>query len=144
MVDLYLVDTNVISEPRKVRPEPRVRNFFAASAKDQLFLSVVSLAEIRYGIQADRDAVRSNDMSIWLANDVRPAFAGRVLPITESIMLRWRLLLDDGKARGRVFTQPDLLIAATALEHNLILVTRNVRDFLGTGVPILNPWDDEP
>ncbi len=83
-------------------------------------------------------------MSVWLAHDVRPSFTDRVLPVTEDIMLRWRLLLDEGKAKGRIYTQPDLLIAATALEHNLTLVTRNVRDFVGSGVRILNPWDDQP
>ena len=83
-------------------------------------------------------------MSFWLENDLRPSFAGRVLPVTEGITLRWRLLLDEGKAKGRIYTQPDLLIAATALEHNLTLVTRNVRDFVGTGARILNPWDGHP
>jgi predicted nucleic acid-binding protein len=68
-------------------------------------------------------------------------FAGRTLAITEDIMLRWRLLVEDGRKAGRTFPQPDLILAATALEHDLTLVTRNVKDFAGLGIAILNPWE---
>jgi toxin FitB len=69
-------------------------------------------------------------------------FIGRTLEITEDVMLRWRILVDEGRKTGHTFSQPDLIIAATALEHGLTLVTRNVRDFAGLEVPILNPWDE--
>ena len=68
-------------------------------------------------------------------------FAERVLEITEEVMLRWRLLVEKGRKTGRTFSQPDLILAATALEHGLVLVTRNEKDFFGLGVPLLNPWN---
>jgi predicted nucleic acid-binding protein len=67
-------------------------------------------------------------------------FAGRVLPVTEDIMLRWRLLVDEGRKANHTFSQPDLIIAATALEHGLTLVTRNTADFARTPVQMINPW----
>jgi predicted nucleic acid-binding protein len=67
-------------------------------------------------------------------------FRGRVVEVSEDIMFRWRLLVEEGRRSGRTFSQPDLIIAATALEHGLTLVTRNVRDFEGLGVDVLNPW----
>ncbi len=109
-----------------------------------MFISVVSVAEVRYGIQLVNDVQRRNEMKYWLSTIVRPMFPGRVLDITENIMLRWRTVLDEGRKRGRTFTQPDLLIAATALEYGLTVVTRNVKDFAGLSLNILNPWDQQP
>jgi predicted nucleic acid-binding protein len=71
-------------------------------------------------------------------------FTGRVLELTEDVMLRWRQLIEEGRKAGRTFAQPDLIIAATALEHGMTLVTRNTRDFTGIGLTIVNPWEDKP
>jgi toxin FitB len=141
-VTSWLLDTNVLSELRRPRPEPRVVAFVAAQPLDRLHVSSVSLAEIRFGIERLADGARRADLGEWLANRVRPMFAGRVLPVSEDVMLRWRLLVDNRRRSGHTFSQPDLLIAATALHHGLTVVTRNAGDYVHARVPILNPWVD--
>lgn len=136
----YLLDTNVISELRKPRPEPRVMAFVAAQALDQLYISTVTLAEIRYGIERVPDAGRRAELGAWLTSKVRPMFEHRVLPVSEDVMLLWRLLVDAGRKAGHTFSQPDLIIAATAAQHGLTVVSRDVSEFEHAKVPVLNPW----
>ncbi|MFG6430108.1 type II toxin-antitoxin system VapC family toxin [Roseateles sp. LYH14W] len=136
----YLLDTNVISELRKPRPEPRVLAFVAAQSLDSLHISTVTLAEIRYGIERMPDAGRRAELSAWLTHKVRPMFEQRVLPVSEDVMLVWRLLVDAGRKAGHTFSQPDLIIAATAAHHGLTVVTRDVSEFEHAKVPVLNPW----
>jgi len=136
-----LLDTNVLSELRRSRPDQRVTAWIEAQPLDDLYVSTVTLAEIRFGIETLPDQIRRAELETWLAGKVRPMFTHRVLEITEGIMLRWRLLVEEGRQRGHTYSQPDLIIAATALEHGLTLVTRNVTDFAGLGVKLLNPWD---
>jgi len=137
----WLLDTNVLSELKRPAPSPEVTSFVVGCPLDQLYVSTVTLAEIRFGIERAPHLPRRAEIEQWLANTIRPMFAGRMLAITEEIMLRWRLLVEDGRKAGRTFPQPDLIIAATALEHDLTLVTRNVKDFAGLGIAILNPWE---
>ena len=137
----WLLDTNILSELRRPRPDPRVTASIESHPLADLYISTVTLAEIRFGIETLTDEARQSELEEWLAAKVRPMFGGRVLEITEDIMLRWRLLVEEGRKRGHTFSQPDLIIAATALEHGLTLVTRNVNDFTGLGVALLNPWD---
>jgi predicted nucleic acid-binding protein len=137
----WLLDTNVLSELKRPTPSHKVTVFVAGCPLDQLYVSIVTLAEIGFGIERATDSIRRAEIEQWLANTIRPMFAGRTLAITEGTMLRWRLLVEDGRKAGRTFPQPDLIIAATALEHNLTLVTRNVKDFAGLGITILNPWE---
>jgi predicted nucleic acid-binding protein len=137
----WLLDTNVLSELRRPRPEPRVVTFVADRPLEQLFVSAVTLAEIRFGIELLAEPNRRAELNEWLTHKVRPMFEHRVLPITEDIMLKWRLLVEAGRKSGHVFSQPDLLIAATAIQHNLTVVTRDRSDFDKAGVPVLNPWD---
>jgi predicted nucleic acid-binding protein len=108
-----------------------------------LFISVVNVVEVRFGIEIAEPS-RKYDLDRWLARTVRPMFGGRVLPISEEVLLRWRLLVHEGRKVGRTFPQPDLILAATALEHDLTLVTRNVRDFSAIPMRIFNPWDQQP
>lgn len=136
----WLLDTNVLSELRRSRPEPRVVAFVAAQPLDSLYLSSVTLAEIRFGIELVGEANRRAALNDWLTHKVRPMFEQRVLPVSEVIMFRWRLLVDEGRKAGHTFSQPDLIIAATALEHGLTLVSRDTREYERTRVPILNPW----
>jgi predicted nucleic acid-binding protein len=138
----WLLDTNVLSELKRPRPEPSVVAFMAGCRLDELFVSSVTLAEIRFGIERAPDAGRQADLLRWLADEVRPMFDGRVLEITEDVLLRWRVLVEEGRRTGRNYSQPDLMIAATALEHGSKLVTRNERDFTGLGLKIVNPWAD--
>lgn len=137
----WLLDTNVLSELRRPRPEPRVVAFVADRPLEQLFVSSVTLAEIRFGIELLAEPNRRAELNEWLTHKVRPMFEHRVLQVTEDIMLKWRLLVEVGRKTGHVFSQPDLLIAATAIQHNLTVVTRDRSDFDKAGVPVLNPWD---
>jgi len=137
----WLLDTNVLSELRRPRPEPRVVAFVADRPLEHLFVSSVTLAEIRFGIELVAEPIRRAELNEWLTHKVRPMFEHRVLQITEDIMLKWRLLVEVGRKTGHVFSQPDLIIAATAIQHNLTVVTRDRSDFDRAGVPFLNPWD---
>jgi predicted nucleic acid-binding protein len=136
----WLLDTNILSELRRPRPEPKVVEFVAAQSLESLYISSVTLAEIRFGIELVANVNRRADLNNWLTHKVRPMFDQRVLPITEDIMLKWRLLVEDGRKGGHTFSQPDLLIAATALEHGITLVSRDTSDYERARVPVLNPW----
>lgn len=138
----WLLDTNVISELRRPRPETRVVAFVAAQPLEQLFVSTVTFAEIRYGIEMVDDAIQRAELNDWLTNKVRPMFEQRVLRVSEDVMFKWRLLVADGRKAGHTFSQPDLIIAATALHHGLTVVTRDTADYSRARVPVLNPWTD--
>ena len=137
----WLLDANVISELRRPKPQPGVVAFIAAQPLDRLFLSAVTLAEIRFGIELVTDAGRRAELNGWLNLTVRPMFAQRVLPISEDVMLKWRLLVEDGRKSGHTYSQPDLIIAATALHYGLTVVSRDTTDYVRTGVSLFNPWD---
>ena len=136
----FLLDTNIVSELRRPAPDTSVEAFVAAQPEERLFFSEIGFAEIRYGIEQLDDPVRRADLTDWLENTVRPLFAGRILPVSEDVVLRWRLLLEGGRKRGHTFGQPDLFIAATAALHDLVCVTRDVDHFVAAGVATLNPW----
>ena len=138
----WLLDTNVISELRRPRPSARVRSFVAGQRLEDLFVSTVTLAEIRYGIEAVVDPIRRAELNDWLLHKVRPMFDQRVLEVSEDVMFKWRLLVEDGRKVGHTFSQPDLIIAATALQHGLTVVTRDTGDYKLARVPLLNPWVD--
>jgi len=137
----WLLDTNVISELRRPRPNPLVRSFVAGQRLEDLFISTVTLAEFRYGIEMVEDAVRRAELNGWLMHRVRPMFDQRALEVSEDVMFKWRLLVEGGRKAGPTFSQPDLIIAATALHHGLTVVTRDTADFVLARVPLLNPWE---
>ncbi|HSM78659.1 MAG TPA: type II toxin-antitoxin system VapC family toxin [Bryobacteraceae bacterium] len=137
----WLLDTNVLSELRRPKPEQRVVAFVAGCPLEDLHISVVTLAEIRFGIELVNDPNRRAELNDWLVHKVRPMFDGRVLQVTEDIMLKWRLLVEDGRKAGHTFSQPDLIIAATAIHHGLTVVTRDRSDYEKALVPVVNPWD---
>ena len=139
----WLLDTNVISELRRTRPEKRVVAFVAAQPLDNLFVSAVTFAEIRYGIEVMSDPIRRAGLSDWLEHKVRPMFEQRVLTVSEDVMFKWRLLVEVGRKAGHTFSQPDLIIAATALHHGLGIVTRDTADYSRAKVPLFNPWTSE-
>lgn len=135
----YLLDTDVISELNRSRVDRNVRAFVEAQQLQTLYISEVTLAEIRFGIAKVEDSLRRATLETFLAA-LREQFATRALPVTENVIYRWRLLVDLGRRTGHTFTQPDLFIAATALERSLTVVTRDTSDFEKTGVALINPW----
>jgi predicted nucleic acid-binding protein len=136
----WLLDTNVVSELRKSRPDPKVSAFVSAQPGDQLFISDVTLAEIVYGIEQLPDAARRADIHVWLQGTLRPLFAGRTLSITEAVLVRWKTLVVEGQKRGHTFGQPDLFIAALAILQDLVVVSRDLSEFIAAGTPVLDPW----
>jgi toxin FitB len=138
----WLLDTNVSSELRRPKPDRKVVAFIAAQPLELLYVSAVTLAEIRFGIEVVTDATKRAELNDWLAHKVRPMFEQRVLPVTEEIRFKWRLLVEDGRKAGYTFSQPDLIIAATALHHGLTVVTRDVSDYELVRAPVFNPWVD--
>lgn len=138
----WLLDTNVLSELRRPKPDSKVLTFIAAQPLDRLYISAVTLAEIRFGIELVADAGRRAELNDWLVHKVRPMFDQRVLAISEDVMFKWRLLVEDGRKAGHTFSQPDLIIAATALHHGLTVVTRDVSDHERARAPVFNPWVD--
>jgi len=140
----WLLDTNILSELRRPKPERKVVAFVAAQALDRLFVSTVTLAEIRFGIELLPDVGLRTDLADWLVHKVRPMFEQRVLPVSEDILFKWRLLVEEGRKTGHTYSQPDLFIAATALHHGLTVVTRDTADYAKARVPLLNPWIDPP
>ena len=141
----WLLDTNILSELRRPKPEPRVVAFIAAQPLEELHISAVTLAEIRFGIEVLPDVTRRSDLNDWLTHKVRPMFEHRVLPISEDVMLKWRLLVEDGRRIGHTFSQPDLIIAATGQHHGLTIVSRDISDYIKARVHVFNPWvEHEP
>jgi toxin FitB len=139
-VTAWLLDTNVLSELRKPSPATKVVAFVAAQPLESLHVSAVTFAEIRFGIEQAADPRKRAELHEWLQNSVRPMFEQRVLPVSEDVMFKWRLLVEDGRKVGHTFSQPDLIIAATALHHGMTVVTRDASDYERTRVPVLNPW----
>lgn len=136
----WLLDTNVLSELRRPRPEPRVVDFITRQPLEQLYPSAVVFAEIRFGIELVADPGKRAALHDWLALQLRPQFEDRVLPVSEDVMFKWRILVEQGRKIGHTFFQPDLIIAATALQHGLTLVTRDIGDYDKTPVRLFNPW----
>jgi len=118
-------------------------SFIAGQSLDRLYISAVTLAEIRFGIEVVADANRRSELNEWLTHKVRPTFDGRTLAVSEDIMLKWRLLVEEGRKAGHTFSQPDLIIGATALHHGLTVVSRDTSDYARARVPIFNPWTDQ-
>lgn len=136
----WLLDTNVLSELRRPKPHQRVVDFVASQPLESLFTSTVVIAEIRFGIELVLDPHRRSELHDWLTHKLRPLFDQRICAVSEDVMLKWRLLVEEGRKTGHTFSQPDLIIAATAFEHGLTIVTRNTADYEKARVPVLNPW----
>jgi toxin FitB len=137
----YLVDTNVISEIVRPRPDPNVVTWMESVDESLLHLSVLTLGEIRKGISLRPRDKRRTQLEAWLEQDLRARFAGRILPIDEPVADHWGLLIAEARRKGKESPgNIDALLAATALHYNLTLVTRNVKDLANTPVQLLNPW----
>ncbi|MFN7025427.1 MAG: type II toxin-antitoxin system VapC family toxin [Pseudorhizobium sp.] len=136
----YLLDTNVVSELRKVgdgKADPSVTSFIRAQDSRDLFISAITILELERGILSvqRRDATQGSRLRGWMDSRVRPEFAERIISVDDAVATRCaHLHIPDRR------NEADAIIAATALVHGLVVVTRNVRDFQGAGVIVVNPW----
>lgn len=133
----YLVDTNVLSELRRKKPNANVVAWLQQRPANSLFLSVLTLGEIRKGVDGVAAAAKRLQLQDWLEVDLPAFFTGRILPIDATVATRWGQLL---ASTPRPLPAIDSLLAATALVHNLILVTRNESDFADLPLQVINPW----
>lgn len=138
----FLLDTNVISELIRSNPDPKVTKWIDATNEELLFLSVLTLGEIRKGIVLLPRSARRSALEAWLRSDLPLRFSGRILDIDEEVADRWGQLSGMTSARGANVAVIDGLLAATAMHHDLALVTRNTKDLAQTGVSLFNPWTD--
>jgi len=136
----FLLDTNVISELIKPRPERNVVSWIDDTVESELFLSVLTLGEIRKGIASLPDEPRRTSLVTWLERDLTLRFAGRILAIDAPVADRWGSISGMAVARKAPMPVIDGLLAATALHHDLTLVTRDTQAIAASGVPIFNPW----
>jgi predicted nucleic acid-binding protein len=136
----FLLDTNILSELIKPKPDARVVQWIQGTDESILFVSVLTLGEIRNGIARLRSGSRRGRLETWLQVDLRGRFQDRILPVDEAIADRWGAISAMTAAKGKPVPVIDGLLAATALHHDLMLATRNGSDVAATGVAILNPW----
>jgi toxin FitB len=137
----WLIDTNVVSELRKgQRCAASVQAWATAVPRVACYLSRLSVAEIRFGIERAPDPAFRAELEAWMRDGLMPWFGDRILEVTETTLLRWRWLVWEGQRINYTYSQPDALLAATALDRGLGVVTRNTADFDHAGVQILNPW----
>lgn len=139
----YLLDTCLVLELVKPRPDPSVIAWVGQQAESQLFLSVLTLGELRKGIEGLEDGRKRIRLAQWLDGELRQRFAGRLLAVEEDVAEQWGIVSARAKARGVAVPVVDGLIAATALVHGLTVVTRNVPDIQSTGAQVFNPWAPE-
>jgi predicted nucleic acid-binding protein len=139
-VNGFLLNTNVISELIKPQPDGNVLRWIADTDEALVFLSVLTLGEIRNGIERLNPGKRRGRLETWLAGDLRLRFQERILIVDEGIAQRWGELSATAARKGRPVPVIDGLLAATALHHDLMLVTRDDGNVSGTGVPVLDPW----
>jgi predicted nucleic acid-binding protein len=137
----FLLDTNCISELVRPKPDRRVVEWMDAADESILYLSVLTLGEIRKGLAGLSQSKRRAHLETWLETGLRARFAERVLPVNAPIAERWGLIAAEAKLRGKPLPVIDGLIAATALHHNLTVVSRNTRDFAAVHAQVLNPWE---
>jgi toxin FitB len=133
----YLFDTNVLSELVRSKPDNKVLSWVASLPADSLYVSVLTLGEIRHGIEKISDAIRKEKLRVWLEHELPDWFDGRVLSIDARVADRWGRLRHQA---GRPVPGIDTLLAATALIHGLRIVTRNTQDFQYPDLEVINPW----
>jgi tRNA(fMet)-specific endonuclease VapC len=137
----YLLDTCVISELVSKKPNSKVVEFVDTLDNDDVYLSVITIGEITKGIEKLPRSKRKQELHIWLKEDLLVRFSGKIIPIDNDVITEWGSLTARLELVGKLIPAIDSLIAATALTYTLALVTRNVNDFEGSGVEIVNPWE---
>jgi tRNA(fMet)-specific endonuclease VapC len=137
----YLLDTCVLSEFTRRKPDEKVVHWLDSIDEEKLFISVITVGEIQRGIERLPKSHRKTELLAWMNNGLLQRFGLRLLPLDAETMLQWGSLTARLEIAGRLLPVMDSLIAATALQNNLILATRNVADFLPCGMQITNPWE---
>jgi len=137
----FLLDTNVVSEWVRQRPNASVVAWLARVDEDRVFLSVVTFAELRHGIELMPSGRRRDRLAAWLAEELPTRFEGRVLGIDRRVAEAWGVMMGRGQKAGSPIGTMDAFFAATAEVHRLMFVTRDIRGFTTTGIPVFNPWD---
>jgi predicted nucleic acid-binding protein len=137
----YLLDTNVLSEATRPHPDARAAAWLGSRPSLTLFVSLVSIAEIRKGILLLPEGRKRTKLGSWLESELLPAFANRVIPLGDVEMKEWASLQAETEKKGHRLPVVDSLIAATARCHGLTLATRNIQDFRHCGIPVLSPWE---
>jgi predicted nucleic acid-binding protein len=138
---VYLLDTNVVSEAIKQRPEARVMAWLAAQPSATLYLSVLTIGEIEQGLTRSPSPRRAERLAKWLEEDLAPRFRGRLLSVDADVMKTWGRITGRALLQGRPVSYVDSLLAATAIAHGLSLATRNVGDASALPVQTTNRWD---
>jgi predicted nucleic acid-binding protein len=138
----YLLDTNVISEIQKPKPDSRVESFVDRIKPDTLFISVISIGEIALGVERLPSGRKKTELSYFLNTQIPEWFEDRIIPLDSKVMREWGRMC---AGTGRTLPLLDSLVAASALVHSLTVLTRNVRDFMDIeGLLLFNPWEEEP
>jgi len=138
----YLLDTNVVSEWVKPRPNGNVIAWLAEAIEDEIFISVCTLAELRFGVASMARDKRRNHLDEWLRSELPARFDRRIVGIDVVIADAWGDIQARARQKGRPVSPMDGLIAATAEVHDMTIVTRNTKHFEAVGLPLVNPWDD--
>ena len=138
----YLLDTCTLSEFARRRPDVRVVDWFERQNEEELFLSAIVLGELAKGIAQLEENPKKHRLHSWLYTDLCNRFEGRILPVTPAVATEWGTLSGSLRRQGVQLGMADGLIAATALVHSLVVVTRNTADITPAGIPVFNPWED--
>lgn len=137
----YLLDTCVISELVTPQPNENVLTWLQEKEENDLLLSVLTIGEIHKGIARLPDSKKKKSLIKWVEEDLKKRFAGRILDVTEDIAIQWGEILGESEKKGKKIPVIDCLIAASAIEENLTVVTRNIKDMENSGAKLINPWD---
>jgi toxin FitB len=139
---MFLLDTNVVSEPKQKTPHSRVLNWLSRQTVDTTYLSVITLGEIEQGIVTLGDSKQAKRYRDWLENDLKVVYSERILDVDNKVMRIWGQITGEALNKGRPTSPFDSLLAATAISHQLTLVTRNVKDMSVFPVDVFNPWEE--
>ena len=136
----FLLDTNVVSEATRSQPSAAVLDWIAAQASEALFISAITVGELRRGALLLVEGKKREALLRWIETGIKAEFAGRILPADTAVIERWAELQTASERAGRRLPLMDSLLAATALANNLTLATRDTNDFKAAGVPLFDPW----